>query len=81
MGGPARRITRRPTTHVNAPFTRCGASAVAYRVVLRGKRYDAEKNGRIILESAELEAVQRCVEASVERSRKYRARHKELRRH
>jgi hypothetical protein len=54
---------------------------VAYRVVLRGKRYDAEKNGRIILESAELEAVQRCVEASVERSRKYRARHKELRRH
>jgi hypothetical protein len=40
-----------------------------YRVALRGKSYDAEKNGKIIGEFAELEAAQRCVKASVERSR------------
>jgi hypothetical protein len=41
-----------------------------YRIVLRGKRYDAEKNFKVIGSFAELEAAQRCVEASAARRRK-----------
>ena len=35
-----------------------------YRIVLRGKSYDAEKNGKLIGQFAELEPAQRCIEAS-----------------
>ena len=45
-----------------------------YRIVLRGKSYDAEKNGKIIGQFAELEPAQRCIEASAQRAEAWRAR-------
>ena len=39
-----------------------------YRIVLRGKSYDAEKNGKLIGQFAELEPAQRCIEASAQRA-------------
>ena len=38
-----------------------------YRIVLRGKSYDAEKNGKLIGQFAELEPAQRCIEASAQK--------------
>jgi hypothetical protein len=45
-----------------------------YRIVLRGKSYDAEKNGKIIGQFAELKPAQRCIEASAQRAEAWRAR-------
>ena len=45
-----------------------------YRIVLRGKSYDAEKNGKLIGQFAELEPAQRCIEASAQRAEAWRAR-------
>ena len=45
-----------------------------YRIVLRGESYDAEKNGKIIGQFAELEPAQRCIEASAQRAEAWRAR-------
>ena len=45
-----------------------------YRIVLRGKSYDAEKNGKIISQFAELKPAQRCIEASAQRAEAWRAR-------
>jgi hypothetical protein len=44
-----------------------------YRIVLRGKSYDAEKNGKIIGQFAELEPAKRCIEASAQRAEAWRA--------
>jgi hypothetical protein len=44
-----------------------------YRIVLRGKGYDAEKNGKIIGQFAELQPAQRCIEASAQRAEAWRA--------
>ena len=45
-----------------------------YRIVLRGKRYEAEKNGNLIGQFAELRPAQRCIEASAQRAEAWRAR-------
>src|SRR6516165_1726825 len=45
-----------------------------YRIVLRGKSYDAEKNGKIIGQFTELEPAQRRIEASAQRAEAWRAR-------
>jgi hypothetical protein len=45
-----------------------------YRILLRGKRYYAEKNGKNIGEFAELKPAQRCIEASAQRAEAWRAR-------
>jgi hypothetical protein len=45
-----------------------------YRIVLRGKSYDAEKNGKLIGQFAELKPAQRCIEASAQRAEAWRAR-------
>ena len=45
-----------------------------YRIVLRGKSYDAEKNGKLIGQFAELEPAQRHIEASAQRAEAWRAR-------
>ena len=45
-----------------------------YRIVLRGKSYEAEKNGKLIGQFAELKPAQRCIEASAQRAEAWRAR-------
>ena len=45
-----------------------------YRIVLRNKSYDAEKNGKIIGQFAELKPAQRCIEESAQRAEAWRAR-------
>ena len=55
-----------------APCSPCGEHR--YRIVLRGESYDAEKNGKIIGQFAELEPAQRCIEASAQRAEAWRAR-------
>jgi hypothetical protein len=55
-----------------APCSPCGEHR--YRIVLRGESYDAEKNGKIIGQFAELKPAQRCVEASAQRAEAWRAR-------
>jgi hypothetical protein len=45
-----------------------------YRIVFRGKSYDAEKNGKLIGQFAELGPAQRCIEASAQRAEAWRAR-------
>ena len=44
-----------------------------YRIVLRNRSYDAEKNGKIIGQFDELKPAQRCVEASAARARTVRS--------
>jgi hypothetical protein len=55
-------------------FERWGriGTSIQYAIILRGTSYEAQKNGKIIGQFPDLEAAQRCVEASLERSRKYR---------
>ena len=39
-----------------------------YRIVLRNRSYDAEKNGKIIGQFAELKPARRCIEESAQRA-------------
>jgi hypothetical protein len=54
------------------PCFSCGEHR--YRIVLRGRSYDAEKNGKVIGRFAELKPAQRCIEASAQRAEAWRAR-------
>jgi len=45
-----------------------------YRIVLRNRSYDAEKNGKIIGQFAELKPARRCIEESAQRAEAWRAR-------
>ena len=45
-----------------------------YRIVLRNRSYDAEKNGKIIGQFAQLKPAQRCIEESAQRAEAWRAR-------
>jgi hypothetical protein len=57
---------------MSRPCFPCGGHH--YRIVLRGKSYDAEKNGKLIGQFAELEPAQRGIEASAQRAEAWRAR-------